>query len=490
MTKIQAVAYARISQDKRLGDQEGLAVERQLHEIYEYARKAGIEVTREYVDNSVSATSGKLRPAFEEMLHTRPEYIIVWDYDRLVRVSKDLERILEIDSTVYQVKGSPVDLATTQGKMMARMLVSIATYEGEHKAERQKAKNAQLARDGVYRGTQRPMGNHKDGSLHEHEAEVLRREVRAYNKGKQTLYGIVKALNEEGITTSYGNTWVTASIKRALSRQSLRGWQGHKGELYQLKDWTPVLSEEEFADLQARLGGKAQPQSARWKARPDISLLTSIARCWKCGRGLNTSYAEGGKKKDQEGAVRRQYKCPQGCVYVQAPLLEQLVMIDVMVLVAQASKDDSSQNAQRRQAISKELAELVAEHEAWIAEAVEAGLKPSVIASRDAVVSERLDQLSAERNILATSPYETFFEGLAGQETADIEGFQRSFEQMSVSARRDLVRHYIRSIVIHRGKPGKHGSLEVVAERAEFEYSERVDEVGHMMIDWARTSFI
>ena len=251
-----------------------------------------------------------------------------------------------------------------------------------------------------------------------------------------------------------------------------------------------MLTEQEFADLQARLGGKAQAQTDRWKARPDISLLTGIARCWKCGRGLNTSYAEGGKKKELEGSVRRQYKCPQGCVYVQAPLLEQLVMIDVMVLVAQSSKDDSSQNAQRRQTISKEIAELTAEHEAWLAKAVEAGLKPSVIASRDAVVTERLEQLSAERNILATSPFETFFEGIAGQETANLEGFQRSFEQMSVSARRDLVRHYIWAIVIHKGKPGKHGSLVVVAERAEFEYSERVDEVGHMMIDWARASFI
>lgn len=50
-------------------------------------------VTRVYSDNDISATNGKGRPDFEAMLAARPTAIVTWHQDRLLRLTRDLERM-------------------------------------------------------------------------------------------------------------------------------------------------------------------------------------------------------------------------------------------------------------------------------------------------------------------------------------------------------------------------------------------------------------
>src|SRR5437870_1271262 len=66
MAEPGAVAiYARISQDR---DGDGLGVLRQLQDSREEAMRRGWTVAEEYVDNDISAYSGKERPGYEQML--------------------------------------------------------------------------------------------------------------------------------------------------------------------------------------------------------------------------------------------------------------------------------------------------------------------------------------------------------------------------------------------------------------------------------------
>ncbi len=60
-----AAIYARISQD-RTG--EGLGVQRQLEDCRAEATRRGWRVAEEYVDDDISAYSGKQRPAYQRML--------------------------------------------------------------------------------------------------------------------------------------------------------------------------------------------------------------------------------------------------------------------------------------------------------------------------------------------------------------------------------------------------------------------------------------
>ena len=72
---LQSVAiYTRLSLDR---DDTGLGVARQEQECRQYAAERGWTVSRVYVDNDISATSGKCRPAFEELLEDRPDSVVV-----------------------------------------------------------------------------------------------------------------------------------------------------------------------------------------------------------------------------------------------------------------------------------------------------------------------------------------------------------------------------------------------------------------------------
>jgi site-specific DNA recombinase len=85
VSKPAAVAvYARIS-----SDQEGtaLGVTRQLEDCRAMAESEGWTIAEEYVDNDVSAYSGKRRPAYERMLEDLRDGVrdgvIVYHQDRL-----------------------------------------------------------------------------------------------------------------------------------------------------------------------------------------------------------------------------------------------------------------------------------------------------------------------------------------------------------------------------------------------------------------------
>src|SRR4051794_36750378 len=92
---MKAALYARISQDEF---RSGYGVERQLEDCRREAERRGWVVAREYVDNDTSASNGRPRPRFEQMMGDvdagRVEAIVVWDADRLTRQPLEVERII------------------------------------------------------------------------------------------------------------------------------------------------------------------------------------------------------------------------------------------------------------------------------------------------------------------------------------------------------------------------------------------------------------
>ncbi|TDF96832.1 recombinase family protein [Arthrobacter terricola] len=79
------VIYCRISKDKKEGG--GLGVKRQEEDCRRLAETNGWDVARVYVDNDISAYSGKARPEYLEMLAAMREgrivRILAWHTDRL-----------------------------------------------------------------------------------------------------------------------------------------------------------------------------------------------------------------------------------------------------------------------------------------------------------------------------------------------------------------------------------------------------------------------
>src|SRR5581483_2840962 len=92
---VRAAIYVRISQDR---EGAGLGVARQEKDCRALAKRKGWDVIDVYVDNDVSAYSGKPRPAWRRLLSDieagAVDGIICWHVDRLTRTPMELESVI------------------------------------------------------------------------------------------------------------------------------------------------------------------------------------------------------------------------------------------------------------------------------------------------------------------------------------------------------------------------------------------------------------
>lgn len=286
MTKtIRASIYARISLDTT-GDE--LGVDRQVAECKEFCARQGWEVAEVFVDNDISATTGALRPAFEALLQSNPQAIVCWHTDRLVRLSADLERVLELRVNVHGLTAGHLDLSTPAGRAVARTITAWAQYEGEQKAERQKAAARQRAKAGKPWWPRRPFGLNRDGTLHPEEAPALR-QVYADLLSGSSLASLANRLAEQGFVTNRGLPWRATSLRPALLNARNAGIRVYQGEEIGPAAWEAIVPEETWRAAvrllgapQRRTGGGGGSKGHR------INMLTGFAECGVCGSTVKT----------------------------------------------------------------------------------------------------------------------------------------------------------------------------------------------------------
>src|SRR5207244_3099370 len=127
---VRAGVYARISSDRE-GD--GLGVARQIEDCERLAERKGWPVAARYVDDDVSAWSGKRRPEYARMLADLEtgtiDGLLVYDQDRLHRQPSELESFIDLCKRrgltyVTSVSGD-IDLTTPDGQFQARILGAV-----------------------------------------------------------------------------------------------------------------------------------------------------------------------------------------------------------------------------------------------------------------------------------------------------------------------------------------------------------------------------
>ena len=149
---MRAAVYLRQSQD-RTG--EGLGIDRQREDVRRLIASRGWTMAAEFVDNDVSALSRKPRPQFSAMM-TRVEagefdVIVARHMDRLLRRLAELESVLERcqrANVAIVTAADGVDTSTDGGRLVARILSSVAQGEVERKGARQRSAAVQAAKQG------------------------------------------------------------------------------------------------------------------------------------------------------------------------------------------------------------------------------------------------------------------------------------------------------------------------------------------------------
>ncbi|QNF93580.1 recombinase family protein [Janibacter sp. YB324] len=323
MSESTVAIYARQSLDRH-GDE--LAVGRQLELCRRFAEAKGWTVAGEYVDNDRSATSGARRPEFERLLEDRPPRIVVWHIDRLVRLTHDLERVIDLGVNVHAVEAGHVDLSNPAGRAVAKTITAWSQYETEQKALRQRAANDQRAAAGLPYAAQRAFGFEPDGmTVREAEADELRAAAAGVLRGV-SLSALVRYLNDRGVKTATGREWKTTTLKAALLSPRNAGMRRHRGEVIGKAAWPAIFDEQTATAVHAIL---TDPGRAR-KGPPLRYLLSGVMRCGVCGGPITGAMV----KEAHKGPT---YRC-LGHVSRNAARVDEYVM---GVLVARLSQPDA-----------------------------------------------------------------------------------------------------------------------------------------------------
>lgn len=328
--RTRAVIYCRISQD-RTG--AGLGVDRQREDCEALAARMGWDVVEVYVDNDVSAFSGKLRKDYRRMLadldEGRATVVTVWHTDRLTRSIVELEEYIELSDrrgiATHTVQAGTIDLATPSGRMTARILGAVARQESEHKGHRVARARQQKAMAGEWAGGIRPFGwgvptgemrtkvDRKTGEEVEvpaldmmkavpAEAEALRFWTDEILSGG-SIRSLVKWCADKGVLTTRGNPVTHQDMRDMLLRPRNAGVAVYRGEEVGRGKWEPIVDEAKYRAVVAILRDPARITTPGATPKWLGSLL------YRCGRGACTEYVF---VTQSGGRAYPSYRCQTG----------------------------------------------------------------------------------------------------------------------------------------------------------------------------------
>ncbi len=340
-------------------------------------------------DNDCSATNGKARPRYEDMLAAveRGELraVAAWGQDRLCRVPAEFEvfrSLAKANSVLFATRNGIKNLARAADCFNARNEVNAASYEIEQMVERMKEAFVQLADDGRPWWPQRPFGYTmpKRGENRGEwvapqpvnaEADAIAKAYEDVQAGR-SLKDVARQWNTAGILTPKGNQWNGMAVRALLLNCRNAGLRSYRGEIIGKANWQPIVTEQVYRAVESMLSDPARLTPGAGFATGRKHLLSGIATCSECGAGLTSAPAP------RPGQSPR-YACKNtGCLKtkrsmadVDALVIAHLVDVladsrnveamtrrkdvDVAALVARLKEIDSDRNAAAKMVGAKQI---------------------------------------------------------------------------------------------------------------------------------------
>lgn len=451
MTKVRAAAiYARISSDV---EGSGLGVARQLEDCRKLADSLGWPVAEEYVDNDLSAYTGKRRPGYERMLADlrdgERDAVIVYHVDRLTRRPIELEQFLEaIDAAkVRQVRFvvGDTDLSTGDGLLVVRMLAAVAANESATKSRRVTRKMEQNAAAGKpHGGSTRPYGYAPDKvTVIESEAVVIRQLAERFLAG-ESLRSLAAWLEDNDIHSVVGKPWRSPTVRTLMASGRIAGLREHRGVIVGPAVWPAIISEEQHRRIRALMQQKAI--SGRRAVRRYA--LSGLLRCGKCGHTLYSAARQ----------TTRRYVClagpdHDGCgrlTVVAAPVEELIAKAVLYRLDTQELADALAGRTAQDEALAQ-VADQLADDRAQLEE-LAATYADRAITMREWLTARKPieDRISSNERRLARANGSDALHGLVGNG----EELGRTWDSLNLDRQTAIIRAVLDHAVIAPGVLG------------------------------------
>lgn len=447
---MRAACYLRISQD-RAG--EGLGIDRQRQDCEQLIERRGWTLQKTYIDNDISATSGKRRPEWEAMMAAvdagHVDVVVGWTIDRTLRSGRDRLRILELGRKhgiiISIVRGSDMDLSTPAGRLAADILGAVAQNEVEVKSDRQIRAQQQAAEQGRRSGGRRPFGYDKTGMIvNPDEAAAIADGYRWVQQGLN-LSEVARRWNDRGLTTGQGDRktgrpspFKHDSVRRVLKNPRNAGYRQYRGEIMAAPAvWPAVIDEGTWADVVDILS-RPERRTATTGAK---QLLTGVAECGVC-----TQLVHGGGASHR----KRIYRCRSNRhvnrmaapvdEYVLHALLALLGRDDAYDYLVDREKPDLDALRTEANRLRKRLDEIAHEF------AADPDVSPAQARVMSRGVNTRLAEIEAKMVDHSRADLLAPFLGLSDKERA------AKLEDAGVPVRRTLVAALMRVVVYPAGR--------------------------------------
>lgn len=301
--------YIRVSTD----DQLEFSPEAQKRALIEYAKKNNYQIDEQYIfiDEGISGTSAKRRPAFMKMISaakSKPkpfDIILVHKFDRFARSREDSvvyksllrrECGIKVVSITEQLNDDKFDI------ILEAMLEAMGEYYSLNLSEEVMKGMLEKARRGQVQSIA-PYGYYledKQYKINEEQAAIVKRVFEMFAIDKRTPRDIGMYLNSINVFNARGNNWNAVGIRRLLKNPAYIGtlrWN-YRGRLKtgtqtikNENEWItiknvhePIVSKELWDSAQKRLDLLSIGNSNKRPSKYTIKhYLSGLIRCPYCG---------------------------------------------------------------------------------------------------------------------------------------------------------------------------------------------------------------
>ncbi|MFV2119072.1 recombinase family protein [Streptomyces sp. Act-28] len=387
---MRAAVYVRLSR----GTEESTSPERQRAACEALCTARGWQVVRVEEDIDVSGYSRGLdRPGLRRILARLAEFdvIVFFRIDRLARSTADFAEIMKItqgEGVALASASEPLDLTSTMGRAMAKVIAVFAELESDTIGMRVSGAHEHLRREGRWTGGRVPYGYQAapgpGGSgrvlvVNPEEAEIVRGIVERVLDG-DSLMKIATDLSRSG-TPSPGHSsrqstgkrsdskqWYTTTLKSLLTNPQLLGQVIEDGKPILRTDGIPLVTRPPILDMdtwRALQGELERRAGAGERRRHGTALLRAVLYCGVCSSRMYTHMSKGRARYRCIGRLKqRQRTGEQGACYgpsvpaehteqhVAELFLERFGNLEAMCVVERAGEDFRPQIRQTEEALS------------------------------------------------------------------------------------------------------------------------------------------